>query len=59
MFFRYNNQIQENDFIRGWLELIKRFSKHWNVFAADIFNEPHDVVTWGDGHTQTDWQKAS
>ena len=31
---------------------------HWNVFGADLFNEPHGG-TWGTGDPSTDWDIAA
>ena len=36
-----------------WLKLISRYTKQWNVFAIDIFNEP-EGATWGD-NSNIDW----
>ena len=38
----------------AWRRLARRFCRHWNVFAADLFNEPWGA-TWGDGNAQRDW----
>ena len=37
-----------------WITVISQFTKQWNVFAVDIYNEPHGA-TWGDGNGKTDW----
>ena len=31
----------------------------WNVFAADLKNEPHGAASWGDGVLATDWRLAA
>ncbi|KAL1530709.1 hypothetical protein AB1Y20_001608 [Prymnesium parvum] len=42
----------------GWKELARRFCKHWNVFGADLLNEPHGG-TWASGEQATDWDAAA
>ena len=38
----------------AWRKLARQFCGHWNVFAADLFNEPHGA-SWGDGDEARDW----
>lgn len=39
--------------------MICRYMGAWNVFAADLKNEPHDSATWGDNVMRTDWRLAA
>ena len=32
--------------------------KEWNVFGADLFNEPH-AARWADGSSSVDWAAAA
>jgi endoglucanase len=36
-----------------------RYKECWNVFAADLNNEPHGCASWGDGSVRTDWRMAA
>lgn len=38
----------------AWRRLARTFCSHWNVFAADLFNEPWGA-SWGDGDQERDW----
>ena len=35
----YNNQMTLDTLEGAWVHLARRFCRHWNTFAADIFNE--------------------
>ena len=50
----YDNIISEEKVIQAWKNIISRYN-NWNVFAADIKNEPHGAVTWGDNNIKTDF----
>eukprot|EP01084_Bolivina_argentea_P105505 188936_1 len=50
----YDNQHPTSLVNSTWLKLINRYTKQWNVFAVDIFNEPSGA-TWGDNNPKTDW----
>mmetsp|Transcript_159 Transcript_159/g.306 ORF Transcript_159/g.306 Transcript_159/m.306 type:complete len:568 (+) Transcript_159:401-2104(+) len=57
----YNAQWPEAQVISVWKTLARRYSdpqRWWNVFAADLINEPHGA-TWGSGDASTDWDKAA
>ncbi|ELR21743.1 cellulase (glycosyl hydrolase family 5) subfamily protein [Acanthamoeba castellanii str. Neff] len=53
----YNGANPESKVISGWTKLLQRYKDQWNVFAADIKNEPY-AATWGTGNTGTDWNLA-
>jgi endoglucanase len=44
----YSDTFTEKQFISTWTDIIKRYINNWNVFAIDVFNEPHpiDFPTW-------------
>lgn len=44
----YNDDWSRNDTLTGWQTLAERYRDRWNVFAADIFNEPFGA-TWAEG----------
>ena len=49
----------EERVIKAWQTLARRYARAWNVFAADLNNEPHGRATWGDGNKQTDWRAGA
>ena len=42
----------------AWRTLARHFCGHWNVFAADLFNEPWGA-SFGDGDSKRDWARYS
>ena len=40
----------------AWRKLARRFCSHWNVFAADLFNEPWGA-SWGSNEPAHDWAR--
>jgi len=54
----YNGNHDEATMIAGWTKLANRYKNYWNVFAADLKNEPHHA-TWGTGNSATDWNTAA
>jgi endoglucanase len=54
----YNSAMPESTLLAGWAALIQRYKSAWNVFAADLKNEPFEA-TWGSGDSMTDWQLAA
>jgi len=54
----YNSGHNEAAMIAGWTKLANRYKSYWNVFAADLKNEPHDS-TWNTGNSATDWNTAA
>ena len=54
----YNEKSTFADLTAGWAQLARRMCRHWNVFGADIFNEPHGG-SWGTGNAATDWDAAA
>jgi endoglucanase len=55
---QYTGQVSENDFAKVWAALAQRYANHPAVIGADLFNEPHEPATWGDGGP-TDWRRAA
>ncbi|CAK4117944.1 unnamed protein product, partial [Aphanomyces euteiches] len=53
----YTSSADQNNFENAWKILATRYKDTWNVFAADIKNEPHGSATWGAGNTATDWNQ--
>ncbi|CAK5100812.1 unnamed protein product [Aphanomyces euteiches] len=51
----YTSTSDQNNFQQAWTILANRYKNTWNVFAADLKNEPHGSATWGSGNTATDW----
>jgi endoglucanase len=47
--------VDEAQLHRAWTLMATRYKGAWNVFAADLINEPHGAATWGDGQA-TDWR---
>eukprot|EP00276_Gloeochaete_wittrockiana_P001298 CAMPEP_0184671496 /NCGR_PEP_ID=MMETSP0308-20130426/85541_1 /TAXON_ID=38269 /ORGANISM="Gloeochaete witrockiana, Strain SAG 46.84" /LENGTH=837 /DNA_ID=CAMNT_0027118645 /DNA_START=231 /DNA_END=2744 /DNA_ORIENTATION=- len=47
--------------INTWTTLARRYcnnSAYWNVYAADLKNEPYEA-DWGSGNLRTDWRLAA
>jgi endoglucanase len=49
----------ETQLHQAWTNLATRYKGAWNVFAADLVNEPHGAATWGSGDVATDWRLAA
>jgi len=49
----------EERVVRAWQTIARRYAGAWNVFAADLNNEPHGRATWGDGNAATDWRAGA
>lgn len=54
----YDELTSEQDAENAWKILASKFCNQWNVFAADIKNEPHGVAEWGT-NTNKDWRLAA
>jgi endoglucanase len=48
----------EDDWVRRWQALARRYRDRPNVIGADLKNEPHGEATWGTGGP-TDWHRAA
>jgi aryl-phospho-beta-D-glucosidase BglC (GH1 family) len=55
----YNVGYNQAHFLADWQLLATRYGTDPTVIGADLFNEPHDPSTWGDGNRQTDWALAA
>ena len=44
----------EKKMIKAWKKLAERFKNKWNIFGADIANEPHGT-SWGTGNVYRDF----
>ncbi|KAK9843783.1 hypothetical protein WJX81_006189 [Elliptochloris bilobata] len=55
----YNEKYPEANLLLAWATLVKRYARHWNVFAVDLKNEPHGHASWGTGDLATDWRLAA
>ena len=53
----YDKDISEEDVLDSWSIVADELCAQWNVFAADLQNEPHKA-SWGKG-LDTDWDKAA
>ena len=53
----YGSGISESRVLESWSTLARALCGEWNVFAADLQNEPHSA-SWGKG-LPTDWNKAA
>ncbi|KAK9811233.1 hypothetical protein WJX72_000405 [[Myrmecia] bisecta] len=52
----YDDKLDEAGVICAWQALALRYKDSWNVFAADLNNEPHGCASWGTGDPATDWR---
>ena len=53
----YDSHVSEAEAIQSWRKLAQSLCKHWNVFAADLVNEPVKA-SWG-RNSPRDWNKAA
>ena len=53
----YDKDISEEDVLDSWDIVADELCAQWNVFAADLQNEP-SKASWGKGRN-TDWDKAA
>ena len=54
----YDAQITEAKVLQSWTKMAGALCGQWNVFAADLQNEPH-ASSWGKGDQATDWGLAA
>jgi len=54
----YNDRHCEGDVVAAWTSLARRYCGSWNVFGADLLNEPHGA-NWGSGVHADDWRMAA
>jgi len=54
----YSDEWSEDQLEKGWVHLACRYRDYWNVFGADLKNEPHGS-SWGDNTIETDWRLAA
>lgn len=57
----YDSLTSELQVKEAWSILATRFcaTAAWNVFAADLKNEPHGDASWGSNNLDTDWRLAA
>jgi endoglucanase len=55
----YTKKYPEAAFNRDWASLAQRYAVNNVVIGADLRNEPHGKVSWGDGNVLTDWHAAA
>lgn len=55
----YTKKYPEAAFNRDWETLAQRYAVNNVVIGADLRNEPHGKVSWGDGNALTDWRAAA
>ncbi|KAF8072699.1 Endoglucanase [Scenedesmus sp. PABB004] len=55
----YSAEYPEQAVLQAWRTVVLRYKPCWNVFAADLNNEPHGCASWGDGVVATDWRLAA
>jgi aryl-phospho-beta-D-glucosidase BglC (GH1 family) len=55
----YTTMYPEAAFNRDWATVAQRYALNTTVIGADLRNEPHGKVSWGDGNVLTDWHAAA
>ena len=55
----YTDEISEEQWIKDWQTLAKRYAGNDTVIGADLHNEPAGDATWGSGDPKTDWRLAA
>ena len=46
----------EAEVFRGWKILLLRYASSSSLVGVDLYNEPHDPATFGNGQVSTDWK---
>ena len=54
----YDDEVSEINVKASWQRISNRLCHRWNVFAADLMQEPH-AASWGLGAGVTDWGHAA
>ena len=55
----YTEQMPQSRWIQDWVMLAQHYRGNETIIGADLANEPHSSVTWGDGNPNTDWRLAA
>jgi endoglucanase len=55
----YTGQCPQARWIQDWVMLAQHYRGNKTIIGADLANEPHGTVTWGDGNPSTDWRLAA
>jgi len=55
----YTDQVPQTRWIHDWVMLAQHYRGNDTIIGADLDNEPHGQVTWGDGNPSTDWRLAA
>ena len=55
----YTDQVPQTRWMQDWVMLAQHYRGNDTVIGADLANEPHGPVTWGDGNPSTDWRLAA
>ena len=55
----YTSQCSQARWIQDWVMLAQHYRGNTTIIGADLANEPHSSVTWGDGNPSTDWRMAA
>jgi len=55
----YTGQMPQSHWINDWTMLAQHYRGNDTIIGADLANEPHGPVTWGDGNPNTDWRMAA
>lgn len=51
----YEGVYTEEYSIKAWEVMFERYGNHYNMFAADLRNEPHGLASWGESSPLTDY----
>tara|TARA_B110001452_G_scaffold260341_1_gene257737 strand:+ start:1811 stop:4387 length:2577 start_codon:yes stop_codon:yes gene_type:complete len=54
----YNEVVPEEETMRSWTHLARSLCSQWNIFAVDLFDEPHGT-TWASTDPATNWHAAA
>ena len=54
----YNEVVPEEETMRSWTHLARGLCNQWNIFAVDLFDEPHGT-TWAGADPATNWHAAA
>lgn len=54
----YSGEVPEDRLVYVWKILCNHLKDEWNVFGADVYNEPWDAV-WNSSDESRDWKRAA
>lgn len=54
----YSEKVPEDEVLHSWTQMARGLCSQWNVFAVDLFDEPHGT-TWAGSDRSVNWHAAA